>query len=63
MWGYLIFQNFWETWKATWYHKTFEEYGEIRIQIKIHMQTGWLLTYSQPLIMKKKIKYVPHSTK
>ena len=34
-WGYLILQNFRETQKGTWYHRTFEERGEIR-KIKIH---------------------------
>ena len=28
--GYLIFQNFWEAWKGTWYHKTFDEHRQIR---------------------------------
>ena len=32
MWGYLIFQNFWETQNGTWYHKTFKEHREIRKQ-------------------------------
>ena len=52
-WGYLIFQNFREMRKGTWYHKTFKEREEIR-KIKIHMWTVWLLTCSQALKMKKR---------
>ena len=55
-WGYLTFQNFRETRKGTWYHKIFEERGEIR-KIKIQMSNVWLLTCSRALNMKKKIKY------
>ena len=54
-WGYLIFQNFRETLKGTWYNKTFEEHGEIR-KTKIRMWNVWLLTSSQALDIKKKIK-------
>ena len=39
--GYLISQNFWETRKGTWYHKTFEERGEIR-KIKINLLFDYL---------------------
>ena len=52
-WEYLIFQNFRETLKDTWYNKTFEEHGEIW-KTKIHMWTVWLLTSSEALNMKKK---------
>ena len=41
--------------KGTWYHKTFNEHGEIR-KTKIHLWTIWLLTCSQDLNMKKKDK-------
>ena len=51
-WGYLIFQNSRETGKGTWYHKTFEERGEIR-KIKFHMWTVWLLICSRALNIKK----------
>ena len=55
---YLIFQNFWETQKGTWYHKTFEEIREIR-KIEIHMWTVWLLACSWTLNMKKGKVQVP----
>ena len=48
----MILQNFQETWKDTWYHRTFEEHEEIR---KIHIWTIWLLTCSWVLNMKKKL--------
>ena len=57
--GYLLFQNFWETWKGTWYHKTLEECRETR-KIKIHIWTVWLCICSwaffSPLKTWKKIK-------
>ena len=46
--------NFRETQKDTWYHKSFEERGEVR-KIKIHMWTVCLLTCSPALNMIKKI--------
>ena len=41
----MIFQNFQEKRKGSWYHKTFEECREIR-KIKILMWTVWLFTCS-----------------
>ena len=48
-------ENFWETQKGTWYHKTFEECGEIR-KIKIHMWAVWLLTCSVFLFTTEEMK-------
>ena len=40
----MIFQNFWEAWKDTWYHKTFEERGEIRkIKIPNELFDYWIV--------------------
>ena len=61
-WGYLIFQNFQEMWKGTWYLKTFEEHGEMR-KIKIHIRTVWLHTCSRALNMKKDKVQVPPQNK
>ena len=48
MWGYVIFQNFWEMGKDIWYHKTFEKCRVIR-KMKIQMWTVWLFTCSRVL--------------
>ena len=50
----MIPQNFWETRKDTWYHKTYEECREIG-KIKIHLWTIWLLVHG-PWTWKKKDK-------
>ena len=45
-------------WKDTLYHKTFEEFGEIR-KMKNYMWTVWLLTCSRALNIEKDKVQVP----